>query len=310
MKPNRFRSNRFFLVALADHDSTFGSFMPGTEPTTLLRKIALFFTIAPAVLLVLFPSFDLGQAVFREPSFKLPDSVLVGEILSLPMGEITNPEISGRPFEAAANRNPFYFGVVSSANLPMLDLSFNFVPTDTKWHPRKLLPRFHHPGVSHFSKKIPVAEAAITPLTAKEKQIADDPALAEIFKRHDGKANAGCWREPKTTEVTTPARKHRGRISRVATVTSAAPGEVVFVSAANIAEKTVVLYHGGGLFTRYKGLKDTRLQTGQMVKEEMIGLISLDRQSIASADWDIIWEKSEINPQNFLALSAQICGSK
>lgn len=275
--------------------------------------------LLPALIAWMFPSFRLGRPDFLKPDIQLPDSLEVGELFTVPADENENmvPLVSGRPLGYVDGKTPLYVGAaVKPFNF---EISFELLKEDPYSKLKGFIPRLEHPTFPVLVKRVKVHET-------KAIESAEKPARQEItpppigpeeqsaYDRYDGKMRLRCWRQPAVEPLAVdPLRPRRNQ--RLGKLTSAGPGEVVYSSPKSESEKTVVIYHGGGLYTRYWGFKELRLpKDGRVTTGQTIGHVPLapPRQP-TPVYWQAIMNGAggpgEINRENLLDLSSRLCDS-
>jgi hypothetical protein len=136
-----------------------------------------------------------------------------------------------------------------------------------------------------------------------------------LFRRTDGFANIACWSEPRMAPFVDlkPLTIRAGRNApKIATVTSAGPGEVTHVGPSANSHQTLIIYHGGGLYSRYYDLKDLKVRKGDKVKAGQIiaTMLAGSKREPASIEWDTRLGNQEINLASLLEVSTRLCGSK
>lgn len=313
---NKYKTTKMFALQVSTHDSMWGG--PKQERTTA-QKIVRVLILIPAVLVFLLPSFRIGRAIYRKPSFALPDSVKQGTVFTVPADDdVTSIQLSGRDLPELKSKEPMYLVAASSA--PELDLVLNYRPAAKKLSLKSLLPHLEHPEYDVFAKQIkidpPEADGGsmIVGEELSSKAAPVTPAVEpSTFTRTDGLVNASCWKEPTLDELPAPLiRTTRRPPPRQAALTAAGAGEVVQVSAPEKGEKTVIVYHGGGLYTRYYGVRDVRVRRGDHVSagQQIAQTEAGNWKKPATARWDLFMNQTELNRSSFLALSSQLCDSK
>jgi hypothetical protein len=324
---SRFRSNRFFALQVASHDTTFA---PRSRRTSLER--ALFYcAFVPALVLLVTPSFKIGLLIQTAPGFSIPDKVTLGSVFTLPADTgLRSIQIAGRPLIKIDKPRPLFLGTADDIRGMALDVTYE--GPKRRLDPASLLPRFEHPRAHVYSKIIQVeprstknvlsesvvpansAPAVTTASSPTEKTATEERTLERLFEQSQGQAQAACWKQPELQIVDSPLsrRTRRGNPGRLATLSAAAAGEVVHAGKNGTADRTVVISHGGGLFSRYDDLKDLQVRQGEKIRKgQILGLVNAGTiGSPASINWSIRFGLSEVNPENFLALSSQLCDSK
>lgn len=305
--------------------------MPERKPSRF-RVSGKFLIFLPSVLLLLFPAKDIGRLALRTPHFAVPDTVVAGEPISITdtSGEIAGIRFNGRALLHLANdksHEPIYIGAADVRQSHRLGLDIVYSGPHLKLAQKLkqiFKPHLHHPDVPYFTKSIRVTEPEMpseeTNVRAPASQGDEKPLnakLRSILLKKDGEPKVSCWKEPELKFQAPPpamyARRRPLKRHPTYTVTSAAPGVVVYIGEGKPQEKTVVVYHGGGVFSRYKNLKDFRVRKGDKVKPgEELGVVTFATKKEADgaeAEWEVLWGQTPVTPPSFLALSSQLCGS-
>lgn len=92
-------------------------------------------------------------------------------------------------------------------------------------------------------------------------------------------------------------------------INAAASGKVVLAEEMTLPGNSVVLDHGGGLFTAYKHLSRIDVKLGDLVsKGKLIGLAgATGRVEAPHLHWEAFWKGSPANPLQLLQVSEPIC---
>lgn len=294
------------------------------EKKDYLGKVCSLLIFVPAVLLIFAPSFKLGMVELKTPPFEVPSKMTVGHLFTFPASdEILFPQFSGRPFSRADKPQPLFAGAASFPGEQ--DFRFIYRAEDKRLSLKVLLPKFSHPKMFAFQKVIYVEPAILSPNTSEaQRQIAsvlegETPEVgldSSIFlSRTDGSMSLACWKEPSIVKLDSQAPnliRRRRQIATLAALTAPAPGEVVALQTDESNRRSLVLYHGGGLFTRYTNLKDFRVRRGEkIVPGQPIAVLDhFSRKERAVPEWEIYWGSTQISPENLLVLSSQLCDSK
>ncbi len=317
------KTTRLFSLQLADHDNLFS---PGEKRRLSFHWLRLVIYV-PAIALFLLPSFRLGQAILQIPSYSLPDSVVRGEIFTLP-GSNANlvPQIAGRSLPFIDAKTPLFIGTAPSSS--EFDISLMF--KDQKHNPLlRVIETLTHPTYPLFVKRVRVSAPQVSPASESargknesEKKLPPEFTTTQIkiLERFDGNIRLRCWKEPVVDAIGVDPLKPR-KHARLATLSAAGSGEVVYAGPSSNGEAAeVLLYHGGGLFTRYWDLKEARVQKGSKVGAgHTVGHVLLaPTNKETPARWQVFMNvggvpinpQGEINPQSVLALSSQLCDSK
>jgi murein DD-endopeptidase MepM/ murein hydrolase activator NlpD len=205
--------------------------------------------------------------------------------------------------------------------LPMVDMGFTFNEPkpqdddDDDDNPRKKrtklrikMPSLRHPTVALFNQRIKVGPA-------QERFPASAADHSMPTPRWDGAADLACWTVPQTKaieDIPLMIRRRGLNKIKVAAVGVVGPGEVALISGSG-TEKSVLVYHGGGLYTRYMELAEVNVKKGDRVRAgARIGAMpmALAGRKPASVTWKAWLGKTPVNPQSLLEQSSRLCGSK
>lgn len=323
-KSRPIKTTRLFSLQLADHDNLFA---PRQKPRVTFSWLKLVTFIA-GFCFFLAPSFKIGQAILKSPAFKIPQSVTKGDLFTIPVDEDEDdiPQIGGRPLSYVDGKTPFYIGAALRPN--DFEISIQFGDDD---HPRikGMIEKFRHPTYPLFVQNVHVTPATVaaapTPVPRGTKIAPEDepkapPAFTsaenKVLARFDGHLRLRCWKEPSVEAVGIDPLKPRRHV-HYGTMPAVGGGEVVFVGPSESeGNSDVLVYHGGGLFTRYWALKEVRVQKGSKVTAgQTIGHVQLaPPKHVTHPTWqplmNVAGSIGEINPQSVLALSSRLCDSK
>jgi len=206
--------------------------------------------------------------------------------------------------------------LVAASSVPQLDLVLNYRAPEKKLSLKSLLPHFDHPVYDVFNKQIKIDPPAedTTAITGETKLPPAIPAIdSKTFTRTDGLVAASCWKQPSLEEMPPPPwRPGRRQPPRQAALTAAGQGEVVQVTSPVQGERTVLVYHGGGLYSRYYGLRDSKVRKGDRITagQQIATTEAGNWKKPATARWDLFLNQTELNRSSFLALSSQLCETK
>lgn len=323
-KTGPLKTTRLFSLQLADHDSLFAP--RGLAPVnTRLRYAKMALVLLPALTFFLLPSFKIGKGLHREPGYELPNEIRRGELFTIPADDKTRIPLAGaRPLSIIEGKQPVFIGAAVRGE--DFDISFEF--REEAGNPLKaLVERLQHPTYPLFVKHVHViddtreADSKVSEASRGkgDKALKIAPSLGEselkALLRHDGNARLRCWKEP-TVEIPgidpLKPRKHL----RLGNLSASAQGEVVYSGPSEGEDSVVILYHGGGFFSRYWNLKETRVQKGAKVSVgQTVGMVPLNSiKRETRPTWQVFSNQfgfpGEINPQKLLALSSQLCDSK
>ena len=310
---NKYKTTKILALQVSNHDNSWGG---PKEAPSLLKRLIQIAIIIPGVVLFLIPSFKIGRAIYRVPRFSLPDSMKQGTVITVPGdSEVTSVQLEGRTLPELKSKQPLF--LVAASNVPQLDLVLNYKAPEKKLSLKSLLPHFEHPEYDVFDKQIKIdpAETVTTTDIVGETRVAPSiPAIdAKSFSRNDGLVAASCWKQPALEELPPPiVRSGRRPQPRQAALTAAGPGEVIQVTSPVQGERTVLIYHGGGLYSRYYGVRDTKIRKGDRVQAgaQIATTDAGNWKKPATARWDLFLNQTELNRSSFLALSSRLCETK
>ena len=161
--------------------------------------------------------------------------------------------------------------------------------------------------------RLPAALALRAWMQNQERLGSEAEKLRKLLERVDGEADAICWQMPLLSAVSAEfGRMHPWVESRAPVgtqVKASGPGQVEFAGELLAPGKTEIIYHGGGLFSRYLHLGELTVGPGDRVSGgQQVGLSGATGQTeYPLARWDVYWKGKAINPIAFLDLSRQIC---
>lgn len=313
--------------------------MPEKKPHPL-RKLVIAAFFAPAAFVLALPSFDIGTTVTQTPSFPVPDAIVASEVFNLPdSGDVLQIQIGSRPLTRLYRPQTTFIGVPEaspSVSISTIDLHIVYPAPHRKLSPKMFLPKFSSPFVPVFSKRIKITAPSATddddkahPPHAVAIEARADKSLSGLLTRVDGEPSLACWRVPISPEnlaaATAPPRPARRPIQRLRgapqpktsfPIAAAGPGEVVFAAEmksveTGMASRTVLVYHGGGFYSRYRNMKDLKVRKGDRINAgQELGSIASVRVAGSGGgpfQWDIRWGESAVAPAPFLALSSRLC---
>lgn len=312
----KYQPNRIFALQAADIDTAWGPRKKMTRFQLILKLILLL----PAIFVLVSPSFKIGRGIAKDPGFPIPDRVESGSVIILPVPPEVPADavqLEGRPMTHVKESQAL---LAPTGQKGALDITVLFSGTPEKWTWRKLIPKYEHPTFAMFAKRITVegsTESGTTESASTAPPAELPPALPplknpKVIEREDGEANASCWQQPKFELVDDKMGARRNRWTpRVATLTSTAPGEVV-VSGQLVEgdrEKEVLVYHGGGLYSVYLGLKETNVRKGDKIKGgDTVGIaFAGNKASPIHAKWGAYLRENEVDLNDFMKASAKLC---
>jgi hypothetical protein len=303
------RHSQIFSLQLANHDMSFG---PREKPPKIIR-ILRWIALTPAVVAFILPSFKIGKQVQRNPSFSIPDSVPRDSVFTIPADpSISAIRLAGRPLPLIKSKDLL---LARATSAPSLDLEMVFRGPQHPWDPKSMLPKLEHPTFDVYSKMIRTEDPTPAEAKAEAKVEAEPISSTELalMTRTDGEVAAACWEKPKF-EIQRETKKIKPNVwtPRYASLTATAPGEVVDVGNESGRVKSAIVYHGGGLYSIYRNVKDLKVRKGdkveggQMIATAFAGSLKQPQH----LDWAIVFGGSEITPESFLRTSTQLCDSK
>lgn len=302
-----------FALQVSGHDSSWGG---PKEPSSKLKRAIQIAILLPGVALFLMPSFKLGRPTMRAPHFSLPDSMKQGSVITVPAdADVSSVKLEGHSLPEVKSKPPMF--LVAASSVPQLDLVLNYKAPEKKISLKSLLPRFEHPVYDVFNKQIkidPAESETSTDIVGETRAAPSTPAIGtDAFTRTDGLVAASCWKQPALEDLPPPpARPGRRPPPKQAALTAAGPGEVIQVTSPVQGERTVLIYHGGGLYSRYYGVRDSKMHKGDRVSagQAIATTEAGNWKKPATARWDLFLNRTELNRSSFLALSQQLCETK
>lgn len=329
----KFHTTRLFSLQLANHD---GLFAPRERRPRNFAWVKIAALALPALVVFTFPSFQIGRGLLKDPGLRVPETLRQGEIFTMPVGEDdeTVPVVAGRALGFIDGKKPMYVG---AALKPFdFEVTFDFNDGDDHRRLKALVPRAKHPTYPFFVKHVHVLadetlavdqEAEKAKLAhskdgaekLKEKLKLIPPAIqgkeAKAFERFDGNMRLRCWKTPTVEPLGIDPLKPR-RHPRLGSLGAAGSGEIVYSGANDNGDYTVVLYHGGGLYTRYWGIRELKTpKSGRVNAGQTLGYVHLaPPRHDTPATWQALMSgvggPGEVKTQALLELSSQLCDSK
>ena len=275
-------------MSLADHDNLF---MPDKMPSRI-RHLGRFISRLIALTMVIFPSFDLGRFVSQAPNFEIPSTAHAGDpLLLFDSGDYANVFMNGRRLARVEDPESSFLGFFGERERSKALLQF--VRTPRRRTLKTILSSYtskfmKHPEIPYFTQVIQVG-ADLSPETVPVPPVAprllhrhlastNSAAFTEKnFAREDGTGSIACFREPTATKQAASSRtvvihsRKNNALNDAFHIGAVANGEVTETGEEN-GLKTVLVYHGGGLFSQYAGLRELKVHSGQKSK--------LDRMSV------------------------------
>jgi hypothetical protein len=266
--------------------------------------------IALGLALASLPSLKIARFMRVAPPVAVPSKAGAGTPLTVSdaAGAIESVELGGRPLSRIKGRGLFLgaIGLNERGELPLAGL--------LRYRPRPMqdgpIGWVYASPIFVFAGTIQVEAAGEAPLRAPSAI-----APAEAPEREDGEFEASCWLAPSSAEgngmVRAPA-PGEAVLPAAAAAPSPAPKAATASGAASAGVKTLLIYHGGGVYSRLGPLRELvarggeRLAAGQVVGYAGSG----DRGDRAPlARWDVLWKGKPVNAVAFLDLSRQLCAA-
>jgi hypothetical protein len=136
--------------------------------------------------------------------------------------------------------------------------------------------------------------SAIPPTEPRESL--ENIQLSKLLERTDGPAHVNCWSAPILNPTPGLALRAHG------------PGETVMAQETAGFGKSVVIYHGGGIFTRYMHLREIQTHVGEKIGEgQIIGFAGSAHRQVNPTFWEVSWNETPLNPADFLSFSQKFC---
>ncbi len=256
--------------------------------------------------------------------FNLPAKTRAGTFFVLPRASLKN-----------------YFAYIGNKTLTVLsdkDVYFGAISLDTPqwtqvWGWKKSENEMEWFGTWIEVEKLPLSVATKLRIPAsivKELDEADvsivsaqSQKMRTVLSRTDGILKSLCFKKPIESRIvsnfasprTLPSGfsyYHTGVDMRAATGTpilASAEGEVVLAENLIVPGNTVVLYHGGGIYSQYKHLSKIEVQIGDRIERgHKLGLSgATGRVEAPHFHWEIYWKGNPTDPLQLLQAVAPIC---
>jgi murein DD-endopeptidase MepM/ murein hydrolase activator NlpD len=152
---------------------------------------------------------------------------------------------------------------------------------------------------------------------------AERETMRAVLAQKDREWKLECWQRPlnsrKVSDFASPRTLpdgrqyyHTGLDLRAATgtpIAAAGSGVIAYSGDMTIPGETIVINHGGGIFSRYLHLEKRDLEVGKSVtRGKKIGLSgATGRVEAPHLHWEVVWKGIPVDPENFLQAVAQTC---
>lgn len=92
-------------------------------------------------------------------------------------------------------------------------------------------------------------------------------------------------------------------------IKSIGPGKVVFADHMVVPGNTLVIEHGGGVFSRFMHLSKFKVKLGETVESEQLVALTgaTGRVEAPHLHWEVVWKGNHANPEQFLQALEPIC---
>ena len=199
--------------------------------------------------------------------------------------------------------------------------------------------QFSHPSVDYFVeyrnvKKHPLKQASNLRIPASVwKKVNDDHAdLKEQQKQKMKKLlsqvpsqdfQLDCYKAPINSVVVSKFASprtlpngysyyHSGLDQRArvpSSIKSIGPGKVVFAEHMIVPGNTLVIDHGGGVYSRFMHLSDFRVEPGSKIQTGQVVATTgaTGRVEAPHLHWEVVWKGNHANPSQFLQALEPIC---
>lgn len=279
-------------------------------------------------LLFLHPAKDVAQLTIYTEIAGLPKRLRAGQVYLIPRANLlpATYSINGQIFTELPSHYLFSPGLYNP------DVSFFTATIDVKksvfgWPEQQILlmpvdvkkEKVKRRSRLNIPKKV---WQRIT--TDTDDKIAEDrEKIREAYQQPFNDVQLECWRRPLSSKVVSrfgsprelPNGKsyfHSGLDLRARSGTpikAAASGEVLLAEHMVLPGNTVLLSHGGGLYSRYMHLSRIDVKPGEVVRKgQLIGLAgATGRVEAAHLHWEVLWKGNHVSPLQFLQVWEQIC---
>ena len=315
-RPRRgFARTRLFSYNLAAYDSTYGLF--AEPPDRRLWPWALLLGIAIAGV----PSMKAARFVRADAPTPIPASVRAGDpiIVADGGGAIESVTIDGALLARVKGRGVFLgavglydqdeatvSGLLRRQTKPMEDGPVGWLySSPLRWFSASVQvekPLDLDSVILRFPASFPTPAIASTnnqsaPASALEEKRAVEARLVRgRLSRFDGDADVACW-----TRIAPAASVANG-----SPLKSPGPGAVDLSEELVAPGKTTMVYHGGGVFTRYSRMGQLIARAGERVAaSQTLGYSG--RSDGAKPRFEILWRGRSIQPAAFFDLSQKLC---
>ena len=332
-----FSRTRTFSHNLAFYDSNFG----GRGPESKSKWRTWPWAAALAIAIAGLPSAKIARVTAAPPPSPMPVSLNAGLpfIISDPAHEIDGIEVEGRALSKLQGGRD-YFGAAG-----LYDRDRIIARGVLRKHPtpieKGLVGLIYSAPLQVFSAEIRVergerADSAQLRLPASampvpnaesdERRALEARMVRGILGRDDGEIKVACWEAPLRSTIASEFGAPRAVASGEhyphagvdlkatfgSPLKAPGPGSVTMAEELAATGKMILLYHGGGLFTRYMRLSEIVSKPGDEVGSgQVLGFSGNGPASEGSnVHWEAIWKGKAINPIALLDLSRQLCAER
>jgi murein DD-endopeptidase MepM/ murein hydrolase activator NlpD len=233
------------------------------------------------------------------------------------MGSVGIPRITGRPNIATPAPRP----VVTLVGQAPIQNGHAFR------HPKQII-YLHDIRVKLKTLEQPVKirlPASVQERLKKDENLlqAEREEMRTVLAKREREWTLDCWQKPlnsrKVSDFASPRTLpdgrqyyHSGMDLRAATGTpimAAGSGIIAYSGMMTVPGETIVIDHGGGIFSRYLHLEKRNLETGKTIaRGKKIGLSgATGRVEAPHLHWEVVWKGIPVDPENFLQAVAQTC---
>ena len=175
------------------------------------------------------------------------------------------------------------------------------------------------------AKKLRIPASVIEQLDSADSNLVafESKKMQMALSRTDGVLKAQCYQKPIKSLIVSQFASprtlpsgfsyyHTGVDMRAALGTpiyASGDGEVVFAEKLTVPGNTVIVYHGGGLYSQYKHLSKIEVQPGdKIIRGHKLGLSgATGRVEAPHLHWEFYWKGNPTDPLQLLQVLAPIC---
>ena len=148
--------------------------------------------------------------------------------------------------------------------------------------------------------------------------------LRKLWRNDRGPLTSDCWTQPLHSHITSPFGKARTLPNGVVyfhtgvdlrawsgtTLRAIADGVVALAQKSAVPGNTVIIYHGGGVYSQFMHMSKIEVKPNQKVKKgEVLGLSgSTGRAEGPHLHWEMHWNGRTIDPFSFVKTIGHHCG--